>query len=407
MPGIAEIIKNASGRYSLHTHTQFCDGRDTMAEIAAKADAEGFSVLGFSPHAPINVETTCNMSADDVTEYKYCVETIRKNFPRMTVLAGMEVDFIDEEHGPDSASVVAANLDYVIGSVHFIPDKQGVFRDVDGCPERFRSYVDKYFDGDLDYVIKAFWSQTQRMIGKGGFDIIGHIDKIARNASTVRPDIEQEPEYRRMADETIDLAIDWGTAIEINTKQRDTSGRFFPHPRFWARIARSGVAMPINSDAHWADKINSGRDDARNLLKAIVALKSCPDVTLSVVSADGELHTFDQRGVADLHTLLNECPGLLRGATVADRVVGRGAAALMCAGGVSQVYTDVISRAALETFAFGKDIKVDYDLITEYIINRKGDGPCPVEALTADTPRPADCLPIITEFLNKVSSRSK
>lgn len=35
--------------YNLHSHTQFCDGRASMEEMAAAAMAEGFSHWGFSP----------------------------------------------------------------------------------------------------------------------------------------------------------------------------------------------------------------------------------------------------------------------------------------------------------------------------------------------------------------------
>ena len=53
-----------------------------------------------------------------------------------------------------------------------------------------------------------------------------------------------------------------------------------------------------------------------------------------VVAGDG-IRTFDGRGISDLYDLLTEHPGWLRGASVADKVVGKGAAALLILGGVS------------------------------------------------------------------------
>lgn len=47
-----------------------------------------------------------------------------------------------------------------------------------------------------------------------------------------------------------------------------------------------------------------------------------------VVAGDG-IRTFDGRGISDLYGLLTEHPGWLRGASVADKVVGKGAAALL------------------------------------------------------------------------------
>ena len=53
----------------------------------------------------------------------------------------------------------------------------------------------------------------------------------------------------------------------------------------------------------------------------------------SCVIRKEEIRTFTQRGVADLYDLLNQHPVFLHGAQVADKVVGKAAAALMVLGG--------------------------------------------------------------------------
>ena len=62
-----------------------------------------------------------------------------------------------------------------------------------------------------------------------------------------------------------------------------------------------------------------------------------------VIANQGETRTFTQRGVADLYTLYNNDPAFMQGAVIADKVVGKGAAALMILGGMAEVYTDVRS----------------------------------------------------------------
>ena len=62
----------------------------------------------------------------------------------------------------------------------------------------------------------------------------------------------------------------------------------------------------------------------------------------SCVIRKEEIRTFTQRGVADLYDLLNQHPVFLHGAQVADKVVGKAAAALMVLGGVREVYPDII-----------------------------------------------------------------
>ncbi|MCH5220284.1 MAG: histidinol-phosphatase [Muribaculaceae bacterium] len=258
-------------RQNLHSHTQFCDGRSTMEEMIQAARKAGFRTWGFSPHAPISVDSPCNMSEDSVSLYKQEIERLRNKFPDMTILAGMEVDFINEDEGHFTAKVDNYKPDFVISSVHFIPNQEGVYYDIDGSPERFLKNLQTAFHNDLDYVVRTFWEQTIRMIkchvpGRRP-TIIGHIDKIARNASTVNPNIESEPYYKEMAEKTIALAMASDMIFEINTKQWEVAERFFPHQRYWQKIILSGHPYVISSDAHHVDKISSGMNEAMKLLK--------------------------------------------------------------------------------------------------------------------------------------------
>lgn len=251
---------------NLHSHTQFCDARNYMEEILQSAFKAGFSTWGFTPHGPINIESPCNMKSEKVKEYLDEIERLRNIYPEMKILAGMEVDFLDENNGPSSSEVKGYGLDYVIGSVHFIPNQKGIYHDIDGSPERFKKYLHEYFEDDLGYVVRTYWRQVQRMIKAGGFNIIGHIDKIALNASYINSEIENTEEYRNLANETIELAIKTGKDIEINTKHFKKYGRFFPHPRYWYKILSRGIKMPVNSDTHYAELVESGMKEAYELL---------------------------------------------------------------------------------------------------------------------------------------------
>ncbi len=99
--------------------------------------------------------------------------------------------------------------------------------------------------------------------------------------------------------------------------------------------------------------------------------------TLVVVAPDGTEHHLSERGVAPLYTACMN--GWLKGATVVDKVTGLGAAVVMARGGVSRYYTRVISRPAL-AYLDGKGISGEALSVVDGIINRRGDGPCPLEA---------------------------
>lgn len=125
-----------------------------------------------------------------------------------------------------------------------------------------------------------------------------------------------------------------------------------------------------------------------------------------VVRNGDTIRLFRERGVLDLWRLLHDEPALLDGAFVADKVVGKGAAALMAAGGVKELFADVVSHAALELLnKYG--VTVSYTVAVPHIINRAGNGICPVEQLCAEAQTAEECLPLIEEFIRKMKEHNE
>lgn len=116
------------------------------------------------------------------------------------------------------------------------------------------------------------------------------------------------------------------------------------------------------------------------------------------------LRTFTRRGVADLYGLLTEDPNYMEGALVADKVVGKGAAALMVLGKVMEVYADIISEPALQMLQ-SNGIPVHYQDLVSSIENRERSGPCPVESLCLGAKNAEEALPLIADFLKKKDAR--
>lgn len=124
----------------------------------------------------------------------------------------------------------------------------------------------------------------------------------------------------------------------------------------------------------------------------------------SCVIANGkEIRTFTQRGVADLYDLLTMEPEFLKGAIIADKVVGKGAAALMILGEIKELYTDVISTKALELFQ-KSEVKVDFTQEVPFIWNRNHTGWCPVETMCSEENSAENILPLIRDFLERMRS---
>lgn len=117
-----------------------------------------------------------------------------------------------------------------------------------------------------------------------------------------------------------------------------------------------------------------------------------------VVRNGGEERIFRERGVKDLYRLLREEPEFLRGAFVADKVVGKAAAALMILGGVEAVFAGVISTPARELFRrAGMEAACTEEV--PHIINRTRTGWCPLETRCFFLTTPEACLAQIEAFL--------
>ena len=121
--------------------------------------------------------------------------------------------------------------------------------------------------------------------------------------------------------------------------------------------------------------------------------------TLALVKG-GETITSYERGVKPLLGLLDEGKDL-RGFSAADRVVGKAAAFLYVLLGVQTVYANVISTLA-EGVLRGHGIAVEAQTRTERILNRAGDGFCPMETAVENISVPTEAYRAIKAKLKEM-----
>ncbi len=119
------------------------------------------------------------------------------------------------------------------------------------------------------------------------------------------------------------------------------------------------------------------------------------------------IHTSQKKGVAPILDLLQKDPEYLTGSRVVDKVIGRAAALLLIKGNVSGLYTEVISKHALEILNQYGRMEVSYGKCVEYIINRAGDDMCPLEKATMNIDDPQQAYDVIIETLEKLKNANK
>lgn len=123
-----------------------------------------------------------------------------------------------------------------------------------------------------------------------------------------------------------------------------------------------------------------------------------------VIRNGSEVRTFTRRGVADLYGLLKEDAAFLKGAALADKVIGKAAAALAILGGVKELYAEVISLSALILLREA-GVEADFQTVVPYICNRVGNDWCPLETACYKEKNAKNILPKIERFLAEISAR--
>ena len=252
-----------------HSHCSFCDGRAPFEEFVKEAIRQGFYSYGVSSHAPLPFPTQWTMEWGQMETYLDEFKNLRSKYAdEIELYVGLEIDYLNEESNPSVARFTELPLDYRIGSVHLLYDAAGEVVDIDCSPAVFKERVDRHFNGDVLRVVRMYFDRLFRMVELGGFDILGHADKMHYNASCYHPGLLDEPWYEALMKDYFSLVASRGYLVEINTKAYDSLGTFYPNSRYWELMKEYQIKVLVNSDAHYPERINAGRMEALRLLQA-------------------------------------------------------------------------------------------------------------------------------------------
>lgn len=253
---------------NFHSHCSFCDGRAPMEDFVKAAIAGGFTAYGVSSHAPLPFETKWTLKEEKVPAYLEEIRRLKEKYAgRIELYAGMEIDYLNEGQNPATPFFQQLPLDYRIGSVHLIYTPEGKIIDTDTNPENFKQILEVHFQGDLRTMVTCYLEASVRMVEKGGFDIVGHADKISYNAGLCDSSVSNQEWYKQKLMDYFALIAEKGMVMEINTKAFLKKGCFFPNKKYFRLLKDLHIPVQVNSDAHFPELIGAGREEALDLLK--------------------------------------------------------------------------------------------------------------------------------------------
>ncbi len=244
-----------------HTHSTFCDGRATMAEMAQTAAENGFVSLGFSSHAPQLFDAPYCMSAGAEQAYLREGDRLRKEYRgRMRIWMGVERD--------EYSCCDPGKYEYFIASVHYIFHRDQMLA-VDGAPETLEQLLKARYSGNALQLAEEYFGHMAAYATAFHPPIIGHFDLIKKHNARLKLFDTEDSTYLNAAKEALKAIRSCGALLEVNTggMARGHTTEPYPSPsllRYWHSLG--GQVIP-STDCHRAHQLCSGLELLPDLLR--------------------------------------------------------------------------------------------------------------------------------------------
>jgi len=151
----------------LHNHTPLCNhAKGKMSEYINVAIENKTKFFGITDHAPMDFDPKYRMQFNDMEQYEKDVLHAKEFYKdKITILLGYEVDYL-KNHIDER--VLNADVDYLIGSVHFL----------EGWGFDNPEFIGAWETQDIDEIWQKYFNTIEEMAKSKLFDIVGHLDLI-------------------------------------------------------------------------------------------------------------------------------------------------------------------------------------------------------------------------------------
>lgn len=228
----------------LHTHTSYCDGKNSPEEMVLAAIDKGLNRIGICTHGYTAFDESYCIPHEKYGEFQAEIAALKKKYAdKIEVLCGVEQDvFSDTE---------TDGFDYVIGSVHYIMCEDE-YAPIDEMVDILEYVCDEYFGGDYYAVAESYYKSVAIVAEKTDCDIIGHFDLITKFNEGGALFDENNPRYIAAWKAAADALLKSGKVFEINTGAISRGYRTAPYPSDAIKkyISENGGKFILSSDAH-------------------------------------------------------------------------------------------------------------------------------------------------------------
>lgn len=250
-----------------HTHTFYCDGKNSPEELIEKALELNFNILGFSGHGHTKRDSSYCMSLENTQKYIAQINILKEKYKdKILILSGIEQDIISDDG--------VSSFDYIIGSSHYIVRGEH-FYPVDGSIKEFESLVKNVYKNSFLDFAKEYFENVSEVYNITKCHIIGHFDLISKNFE--RLNINESDKYLYYAEEAVKKLVKHNVPFEINSGAIARGYRTTPYPseNILKMIKNYGGKIIFNSDCHDKKYLDCYFCEAEILAKSIGFTKRC------------------------------------------------------------------------------------------------------------------------------------
>ncbi|MBO5879829.1 MAG: histidinol-phosphatase [Clostridia bacterium] len=237
------------GYTDLHTHTNFCDGKDSPEDMVISAIEKGIDTLGILTHSYVEFDLSACIREERQTEFIAEIARLKEKYKgKINLLCGLEVDYYTTSQ--------IEGYDYKLGSLHYFKIGEKYYS-LDISIPGFIEMVEKEFGGDYLAVCEEYYRLLADVVRKTNADIIAHIDLITKFNEGNKLFDTGDPRYVRAYRRAVDELIKTGKPFEINTGAISRGYRTTPYPApdILDYIKSKGGKLIISSDSHSKENI--------------------------------------------------------------------------------------------------------------------------------------------------------
>lgn len=253
MNGLQPTPKAEGSRPALpgdyHVHTTWSDGTGSVEECVRRALELGLPEIGIADHVSPRPgpDEDWWVPLDRLGDYLADVHEVAARHPEITVLAGLEAEFVVGQEAELDDLLDAWSFDVVVLGVHEV---DGFTFDDPGLR------ADPRWD-DPDALLAAYYRTMRRAAEFGRFDVLAHFDYISLWGH--EPGALAQPQI----DAALDALAASGAALELNSDRfSDPAGVMYPSVAVMRAARERGVPLVIDSDAHEAAHVGRLWDEA-------------------------------------------------------------------------------------------------------------------------------------------------